>query len=126
MLTKGSRAMTYLIDTRPWPDGPRRTEHAAIVVLVGCGGTGGFLAEAVCRLRIGRPARLFLVDMDRVEPSNVGRQVFDRSEIGRFKAEVLAERLSRRFGQEIGYSVLPYDRQLHAEVFARPSELNLL
>ena len=34
---------------------------------------------------------------------------------------MLAERLSRRFGREVGYSVLPYDRRLHAEVFAARS-----
>lgn len=85
---------------------------------MGCGGTGGFLAEAMCRLLINRKAQLALVDMDRVEPSNVERQAFDRLDVGRFKAEVLAERLSCRFGREIGYSVAPYDRDLHAELFA--------
>ena len=104
-----------------------RYEWEATIVLVGCGGTGGFLAEAVCRLLIGRKSQLFLVDMDRVESHNVARQAFDRSELGQFKAEVLARRLSRRFGSEIGYSVLPYDRELHAQVFDHPrSRLNLL
>ena len=64
--------------------------------------------------------------MDRVEPHNVARQAFDRADIGRFKAQVLAERLARRFGREVGYSVLPYDRRLHAEVFAARSALRLL
>ena len=91
-------------------------------MLVGCGGTGGFLAEAVCRLLIGRRSRLYLVDPDRVEPHNVARQAFDRRDVGRFKAEVLAERLARRFEREVGYSVLPYDRELHASVFGDASE----
>jgi PRTRC genetic system ThiF family protein len=123
--------MTYRIETaqqdrgraRPWP---ARDDPEATVVLVGCGGTGGFLTEAVCRLLLGRRAELFLVDMDRVEPHNVARQAFDRADVGHFKARVLAERLSRRFGREVGYSVLPYDRRLHAEVFAAPSALRLL
>lgn len=39
----------------------------------------------------------------------------------------MAERLARRFGREIGYSVLPYDRELHAQVFGRTaSRVNLL
>jgi hypothetical protein len=47
--------------------------------------------------------------------------------VGRFKSQVLAERLARRFGREIGYSVLPYDHQVHAEVFGHaPSRLALL
>ncbi len=106
---------------------PLRYEWEATIVLVGCGGTGGFLAEAVCRLLIGRKAQFYLVDMDRVEPHNVARQAFDRSEVSHFKAEVLAQRLSRRFAREIGYSVLPYDRELHAQVFDHQrSTLNLI
>lgn len=47
--------------------------------------------------------------------------------MGRFKAEVLAERLAHRFGREVGYSVLPYDGELHAQVFGDArSRLNLL
>ncbi len=121
--------MAYRIDPTPsQAEGQLfRYEWEATIVLVGCGGTGGFLAEAVCRLLLGRQAQLYLVDMDRVEPHNVARQAFDRSEVGHFKAEVLAERLTRRFGREVGYSVLPYDRELHAQVFDNArSQLNLL
>lgn len=121
--------MAYRINPSPHGDGTQlaRSEREATIVLVGCGGTGGFLAEAVCRLLLDTPARLYLVDPDRVEAHNVARQAFDRREIGRFKAEVLAERLARRFGREIGYSVLPYDRELHARVFGNArSRLNLL
>jgi len=121
--------MTYRIDPGPIPHGgyARRFDQEATIVLVGCGGTGGFLAEAICRLLIGRSAQLHLVDLDRVETHNVARQAFDRTEIGQFKAEVLAERLARHFGRVIGYSVLPYDRNLHAQVFSHPSsQLNLL
>ena len=108
--------MAYRIDPTPHADRRygRRGDCEATIVLVGCGGTGGFLAEAIARLLIGRSAQLFLVDPD-------------RADVGRFKAEVLAERLARRFGREIGYSVLPYDRELHAQVFGRTaSRLNLL
>ena len=121
--------MAYRVDTSgSAAEGPPlRHEREATIVLVGCGGTGGFLAEAVCRLLMDRKAQLCLVDMDRVEPHNVARQAFDRSEVGHFKAEVLARRLSRRFGREIGYSVLPYDRELHSQVFDHPrSGLNLI
>jgi PRTRC genetic system ThiF family protein len=119
----------YRIDPSPLADGTRLVRYAreATVVLVGCGGTGGFLAEAVCRLLLGRAAQLYLVDPDRVEAHNVARQAFDRGEVGRFKAQVLAERLARRFGREVGYSVLPYDAELHAQVFGKArSRLSLL
>jgi PRTRC genetic system ThiF family protein len=101
-------------------------KQAATIVLVGCGGTGGFLAEAVCRLLLEVPSELYLVDMDRVEPRNCARQAFDRADVGRFKAQVLAERLSRRFGRTVGYSTLPYDRELHGRVFATRGRLCLV
>lgn len=121
--------MTYRIDPRPYGhDGrPLRCPYEATIVLVGCGGTGAFLADALCRLLIGRAARLLLVDLDRVEPHNLLRQAFDRRAVGRFKAEVLAARLARRYGREIGYAVLPYDPAVHAGfVDGAPSALHLL
>jgi len=57
---------------------------------------------------------------------NTSRQAFDRSDVGRFKAEVLAERLARRFGREVGYSVAPYDSRVHAAAFDEPSRLGIL
>ena len=48
-------------------------------------------------------------------------------DVGRFKAEVLAERLARRYGREVGYAVLPYDPERHAGLFGeRSSALSLL
>jgi hypothetical protein len=119
----------YRVDAGPGTDAPPHGAPAweATVAVVGCGGTGGFLAEAVARLLLGRAARLFLIDPDRVEPHNVARQAFDREDVGRFKAEVLAGRLARRFGREVGYSVLPYDAERHARVFGDGrSRLDLL
>jgi PRTRC genetic system ThiF family protein len=119
--------MPYVIDAAGDRPGVGQRELDAIIVVVGCGGTGGFLAEAICRLLIGRRSRLHLVDHDRVEPHNVARQAFDRRDVGRYKAEVLAERLARRFEREVGYSVLPYDRELHAKVFGdTPADLRLI
>jgi PRTRC genetic system ThiF family protein len=104
--------------------GPGAT--TATIVLVGCGGTGGFVAESLCRLLIGREAALYLVDPDRVETVNVARQSFDLGDVGRFKAEALADRLSARFHREARYSVLPYDARVHAAAFDRSSGLNLV
>jgi PRTRC genetic system ThiF family protein len=121
--------MSYVIDTRAeppsgWHQSPGRE---VVIVQVGCGGTGGFLAEAICRLLLGVPSAFYLVDMDRIEEHNVARQAFDRADVGQFKAQVLAERLARRFGREVGYSVLPYDHQTHATVFGHgPRRLALL
>ncbi len=112
--------MAYRIDVNAGR-ATRAGEREATIVLVGCGGTGSFLAEAVCRLLMGRAADLYLVDMDRVEEHNIGRQAFGTEDLDRFKAQVLAERLARRFGCTVGYSVQPYDRTLHSKVFGRQS-----
>lgn len=119
--------MRYVLKPAPLrAHGLRAEELEAAIVLVGCGGTGGFLAESVCRLLLGRRAAVFLVDPDRVESVNVSRQAFELADVGRFKAEVLAERLVRRFGMEVGYSVLPYDARVHDAAFARSTRLALV
>lgn len=76
------------------------------VTVVGCGGTGGFVAEALCRL-LPADADLVLVDHDRVEGRNLTRQSFYREDLGRFKSETLAHRLALRFERPVGYSTLP-------------------
>ena len=93
--------MPYYLDNRflmgsPW------------ITVVGCGGTGGFVAEALCRLFSGREATIVLVDHDRVEPHNLLRQNFHREDVGRFKSQALADRLARAYGRTIGYSVYPF------------------
>lgn len=119
--------MSYRIDARPLGDRGRGGEERATIVLVGCGGTGSFLAEALCRLLMDRPADVYLVDMDRVERQNVGRQAFALADVGQFKAQALAERLARRFERTVGYAVQLYDAGLHAHVFRPQSgHLNLL
>jgi PRTRC genetic system ThiF family protein len=79
-----------------------------VVAVVGCGGTGGFVAEGLCRLPAMQNRKLILIDHDRVEPRNLGRQAFYPGDVGKFKSQALAERLSQSFGREIGYSVYPF------------------
>ena len=77
------------------------------IAIIGVGGTGGFVAESLCRLLTGRKATVTLVDHDRVEPHNLLRQNFGPADVGRFKSEALAERLSKQFDRVIGYSTQP-------------------
>jgi len=56
-----------------------------------------------------------LIDHDRVEPHNLRRQNYFAGDVGRFKSQALAERLSRQYGRRIGYSVYPFDRELVGE-----------
>ena len=77
------------------------------ITVVGCGGTGGFVAEGLCRLFQGREATIVLVDHDRVEPHNLLRQNFYADDVGRFKSEALADRLAKSLQQARGLLRLP-------------------
>lgn len=77
------------------------------LVLVGCGGTGSWLAPSVARVgkllfeQFGKDVGIYFVDPDRVELKNVYRQNFCQAEVGRFKAETLAYRYGLAWGIEI-------------------------
>ena len=103
--------MTYTISLSRMPG-------KASLILVGCGGTGGFVAEGLCRLLINQPdIPLLLIDHDRVEPHNLARQKFFPGEVGKFKSQALAERLCRQYGRPIRYSVFPYMHDLEGQNF---------
>lgn len=97
-------------------------EHQKIkFYLVGAGGTGSFAAQSLARLCFelkehGKEIELTIIDPDRVESGNIPRSNFCRAEIGRFKAQTLAERLSAAWGLEIGYAneKLDYEKHLRA------------
>ena len=64
----------------------------AHVCIVGIGGVGSFAAEALCRAGVGR---LTLVDSDRVEESNLNRQLIAlRSTLGTYKTDAAAARFT--------------------------------
>ncbi|MCY4088149.1 MAG: ThiF family adenylyltransferase [Actinomycetia bacterium] len=62
------------------------------VAIWGCGAIGTYVAESVVR---AGAARVELVDNEMVGPGLLVRQGFEDSDIGRWKAEALADRLSR-------------------------------
>lgn len=84
-------------------------------VVVGCGGTGSLVAEGLCRLLHGAEGNIFLVDHDRVEEHNLGRQNFYSEDLGEFKSKALANRLARKYGRKLGYCVLPYSKEFRPE-----------
>ena len=59
-------------------------------ILLGGAGIGSIIAE--CALRFGFE-NITIVDGDRVEESNLNRQNYIRSDIGKYKAETLSKRL---------------------------------
>jgi hypothetical protein len=91
----------------PWQDEDRRVE----VVLVGCGGTGGFMADALGRMawrareQQQAPWRLRFVDFDAFERHNLTRQDAGERDVGRAKAAVTAERVRARYDLPVEYAV---------------------
>ncbi len=63
---------------------------SATVAICGLGGLGSNIAFSLARAGIGR---LILIDFDRVDISNLHRQQYKASQIGRYKTEALLENL---------------------------------
>lgn len=81
----------------------------------GIGGVGSYAAEALVRAGVGH---LIFIDKDRVDVSNVNRQlVADISTLGRLKADIMAER-ALRVNPDCDVKVLP--------VYYRPSDRSFI
>ncbi|SDH36153.1 HesA/MoeB/ThiF family protein [Desulfosporosinus hippei] len=66
---------------------------ASSVAIVGCGGLGGYIAEELARIGV---RRLVLIDGDRLEVSNLNRQIMaTEASIGQWKVEAARDRLQR-------------------------------
>ena len=63
---------------------------SATVAVCGLGGLGSNIAVALARAGVGK---LLLLDFDRVDITNLHRQQYKASQIGRYKTEALAENL---------------------------------
>lgn len=85
------------------------------ILLVGAGGTGGYLAESVGRLLYAdahadlavdelHRLKFTIVDGDEVEPVNLLRQNFIEDDLGMNKAKALAEGLKAMFGADVAHS----------------------
>jgi len=70
----------------------RKQLSGAKVGIAGCGGLGSNCAAALARAGVGR---LVFADFDTVSEANLDRQFFFRDQVGRPKAECLAENLKR-------------------------------
>ena len=84
----------------------RFLERNPVVTVVGCGGTGCFVAEGLARL-LPRNIYLLLIDHDRVEERNLGRSSYTRADVDQFKSKVMARRLAQHYQRPVGYSIAP-------------------
>ncbi len=67
--------------------------QGATVSVIGCGGLGGFVIDGLARLGVGT---LRICDLDCFSRSNLNRQLYaTTASLGRYKAEVAAEQVSR-------------------------------
>jgi PRTRC genetic system ThiF family protein len=88
------------------------------LVLVGCGGTGSWLAPTVVRTarllieKFNKQVQVAFIDPEPVEPKNCYRQNFAEFEIGQNKAETLAH----RYGLAWGLDVLALPRRFDADL----------
>lgn len=63
------------------------------VVVVGCGGLGGYVISALARIGV---TQITVVDSDSFEESNLNRQLFSReNNLGKPKVEVVADEVSK-------------------------------
>lgn len=102
------------VNAKPVVLAPARTIKLWII---GCGGTGSFLVQLLCRVALaltaqGRATKLVLVDPDRVETKNVTRQCFCEAEVGLNKAQTLALRYSAAFGVTIEAMSEPFRQSM--------------
>lgn len=87
----------------------------AHVCVVGVGGVGSWVVEALARSAIGR---LTLIDLDNVAESNINRQIQATTEtLGKAKVSALAERI---------FQINPYCEVRQVEEFVEPDNLDAL
>lgn len=78
--------------------------HEINVLVIGAGGNGSKVITALARINqslkmLGKPGlRVELMDPDKVEQYNIGRQLFSVNDVFQYKADVLITRLNRFFG----------------------------
>jgi adenylyltransferase/sulfurtransferase len=75
-------------------EGQKRIRNSTVFI-AGAGALGNEVAKNLAMLGI---KRLIIVDNDKVELSNINRMIFfERNDVGRSKAKVLAEKVNKRF-----------------------------
>ena len=93
------------------------------LLLIGCGGTGSWLAPSIARLaRVvkdsGREVNVVFIDGDSVEDKNIPRQNFCEAEISMNKAVTLANRFGAAWGLEIEAIPSMLRSDMQSKVFA--------
>jgi molybdopterin-synthase adenylyltransferase len=81
----------YLRNLKTISETDQEALASSTVAIVGCGGLGGYIAEELARLGVGH---LILIDGDKLEVSNLNRQIMaTEKNLGQWKVEAAQERL---------------------------------
>ena len=99
-------------------------EKPVQILMLGAGGTGGHIAPHLYRLlhALDRPVKVIIADGDIVEEKNLVRQNFIASDLGRNKAQVLAERYASAFGMEVHYIPAFVENEEELTALVRPGK----
>ena len=95
--------------------------YIGTLTIVGLGGTGAQVARIVGRIAYDMARRrqhapdIVLIDPDKVEEANVGRQLFAPGDIGQYKVEVVGRRLNLALGLAVRWLPEQVDAQRHFE-----------
>lgn len=87
------KPLWYDRQIRVWGEEGQRNLQLVRVAIIGLGGLGVLVALYLSRIGV---KRFFLIDGDKVEPSNLSRLIgFFPEDVGRYKVEVVAENIKR-------------------------------
>ena len=117
VIERFDRQLRYFSDVTmgPLPSQCQASLENARIAVLGVGGLGGGSALALACCGIGE---MLLVDFDRVELSNLNRQVlYGESDVGRLKVEAAAERLAA-FSSRIRLETMATRLEGEAEIVA--------
>ncbi len=59
------------------------------IAIIGCGGTGSNLLNILCKYEF---KTIILIDDDKIEKTNLGRQLYFEKDVGQYKSEILCKR----------------------------------
>ncbi len=98
--------------------------HIKTITIVGLGGTGSQVARIVGRILYAmrrnrqHTPQMVLIDPDKVEAANVGRQLFTPADVGHYKAEIVGRRLNLALGLDTRWILEAVDAERHFERYA--------
>jgi adenylyltransferase/sulfurtransferase len=84
------------------PDNYKELINNKKILLIGCGGVGSPLADLIIR---GGFTNLTLVDLDEIDKTNLQRQIYYESDIGKNKAQALKSHLLK-INKDVSISII--------------------